>query len=77
MSYKKKENSKDVILIVDDQPINLKVAASVLSEDYTLSIANNGKNALKLLEIGTPDLILLDVMMPGLSGLEVLKNSQE
>jgi len=77
VSYKKKENSKDVILIVDDQPINLKVAASVLSEDYTLSIANNGKNALKLLEIGTPDLILLDVMMPEMDGFEVCKIIKE
>jgi signal transduction histidine kinase len=77
VSYKKKENSKDVILIVDDQPINLKVAASVLGEDYTLSIANNGKNALKLLEIGTPDLILLDVMMPEMDGFEVCKIIKE
>ena len=76
-SYKKKDNGKDVILIIDDQPINLKVAASVLSEEYTLSIANNGKNALKLLEIGTPDLILLDVMMPEMDGFEVCKIIKE
>lgn len=69
---------RDLILIIDDQPINLKVLAGLLSEDYDISIANSGLNALKMLHKGKPDLILLDVMMPGLDGFEVcekIKNS--
>lgn len=77
MNYHRKENNKDVILIVDDKPGNLKVAAGVLGGDYTLSIANNGANALKLLENGRPDLILLDVMMPEMDGYEVCKKIKE
>ena len=65
--------SKDVILVVDDQPMNLKVIASVLGLDYSLSIANNGTNALKMLENGLPDLILLDIMMPDMDGYEVCR----
>jgi signal transduction histidine kinase len=63
--------SRDVVLIIDDQPINLKVLAGLLNEDYDISIANSGINALKMLQKGKPDLILLDVMMPGLDGFDV------
>ena len=66
------------ILIVDDQTNNLKVISSVLGEKYRLFIANSGEKALKILEIANPDIILLDVMMPGMSGFEVcekIKNS--
>jgi signal transduction histidine kinase len=70
-------NPKDVILVVDDQPINLKVIASVLSQEYSLSIANNGVNALKMLEKGLPDLILLDIMMPEMDGFEVCRQIKQ
>ncbi len=70
-------NPKDVILVVDDQPINLKVIASVLSKEYSLNIANNGVNALKMLEKETPDLILLDIMMPEMDGFDVCKRIKE
>jgi signal transduction histidine kinase len=70
-------NPKDVILVVDDQPINLKVIASVLSQEYSLSIANNGVNALKMLEKGLPDLILLDIMMPEMDGYEVCRQIKQ
>jgi len=63
---------KDVILVVDDQPANLKIIATVLGGEYTLSIANNGINALKMLEKGKPDLILLDIMMPEMDGYDVI-----
>jgi two-component system sensor histidine kinase/response regulator len=62
---------KDVILIVDDQPNNLKVISSVLGKEYSLSVANSGKNALQILERIKPNLILLDIMMPEMNGYEV------
>ncbi len=63
--------SKQVILIVDDQSTNLKILSSVLSKQYSLSLANSGQNALKYLENNIPDLILLDIMMPDMDGYEV------
>lgn len=65
--------NKDLILVVDDQPNNLKVIASILQNDYVLSFANNGISALKMLEKKMPDLILLDVMMPDMDGYEVCR----
>lgn len=61
------------ILIVDDQPANLKVVATLLErKGYQASTADNGADALRMAEAQPPDLILLDVMMPGMDGLEVL-----
>ena len=61
------------VLIVDDNLTNLKLAASVLSPHYKLFIADDGEKAIKIAETKAPDLILLDVMMPGISGYEVCK----
>lgn len=59
------------ILIVDDEPINLRVMTSVLKADYDLLTALNGYEAISQLKEHRPDLILLDVMMPELDGFEV------
>jgi len=67
------EKPKTTIMVVDDQPNNLKVIASVLENDYTLSFANNGFNALKIIDKVMPQLILLDVMMPVMDGFEVCR----
>ena len=64
-----KDNFK--ILIVDDEPNNLKLLQQVLKDSYQLIFANNGKNALVAVEKHKPDLILLDIMMPDMSGYEV------
>jgi len=65
---------KQKILIVDDEPDNIKILAEVLADDYMLFGATNGKEAIKC-AIGKekPDLILLDVVMPHMNGYEVLK----
>lgn len=68
------------ILIVDDEPLNLKVLKQVLQDDYRLSFAKNGMDALDLVKKEKPRLVLLDVMMPGMTGFEVcrqLKNDPE
>jgi len=66
--------SKPSILIVDDEPINIKFLCEILTQDYDLRIATSGKQALTQLEQRHDqiDLILLDVNMPEMSGIEVL-----
>ncbi len=60
------------ILIVDDLEANIKLLeAKLLSEYYTVITANNGVNALKILEQSKIDIILLDVMMPVIDGFEI------
>ncbi|MBN2282185.1 MAG: response regulator [Candidatus Marinimicrobia bacterium] len=72
------EERKPIILMVDDVPKNLQVLGNILNkEGYKISAALNGEQALKILENAKPDLILLDVMMPGLSGFDVIKEIQK
>jgi two-component system, NtrC family, sensor kinase len=62
---------KDIILIVDDTPTNLQVLFDLLSaQGYRVAIAKNGETALQRIESYQPNLILLDVMMPGIDGFE-------
>ena len=65
---------KAAILVVDDEPINFDVIEALLDDGgYVLHYASNGQEALDCLGIFAPDLILLDVMMPGLDGIEVCR----
>jgi len=59
------------ILVVDDEPNNLQILRQILKDDYALIFANNGKTALLAANEHMPDLILLDIMMPEMSGYEV------
>lgn len=66
--------TQNKILIVDDDPHGIATLESIFhNQGYQISQANNGLNALKVAEEIMPDLILLDVMMPGMSGFEVCK----
>ena len=65
---------KKHILIVDDVTTNLKLAADVLKDNYQLSMAKSGAQALEFLKKARPDLILLDVRMPGMDGYETLEH---
>lgn len=70
----KKGESKGVILAVDDNPEHLDVLFEYLAQaGVTVLLAQNGESALKTAEDSVPDLILLDVMMPGCSGFEVCR----
>jgi putative two-component system response regulator len=65
---------KPVILAVDDTPDNLALISGVLKELYQVKVATNGKDALQIaFSANPPDLILLDVMMPGMDGFEVCR----
>jgi len=62
------------ILIVDDDPANLQLLGAALREHYDVVVAKSGEQALKRLEQGPVDLVLLDVVMPGTDGYEVLRS---
>lgn len=62
------------ILVVDDTPANLKLLVDVLTASgYAASAAGNGEDALAQIASETPDLVLLDIMMPGMSGYDVCR----
>ncbi|MDD0811097.1 two-component system response regulator [Curvibacter sp. RS43] len=77
MSERDEVSDRPVVLVVDDMPDNLTVLGELLQADYRVRAANSGPAALRLAASEPqPDLILLDVMMPGMDGLEVLRQLQ-
>lgn len=69
-----REFKRATILVVDDTPDNLTLMSELLQDTYTIKVSNSGAKALKfIVEGGKPDLILLDIMMEGMSGYDVIK----
>ncbi len=67
-----------LVLIVDDEPVNLQVLSNFLSlEGYRVKSVENGRQAIETVTLEKPTLLLLDVMMPGLSGYEVCSHLRE
>lgn len=75
------DNKSVNILIVDDSVDNLKVVGNILLEQgYNIYVANDGESALNTISLNKIDLVLLDIMMPGIDGFEVcsrVKSSPE
>ena len=70
--------AKGRVLVVDDSPLNVKLLCQLLGrEGYTVSTAQDGDEALNLVAKEQPDLILLDVMMPGKNGYEVCRSLKQ
>jgi putative two-component system response regulator len=65
------------LLIVDDNIVSLKQISAMLSKDYDVSLAKSGELALQICAQKQPDLILLDVEMPGMDGFETLARMRE
>ena len=66
---------RPTVLVADDDPSVLALLTDVLElEDCNIVAVRDGTLALEALDIHTPDLVILDVMMPGRNGLEVLRN---
>ena len=61
------------VLVVDDAPENLDLMKAILAPHYKVKLAINGEAALRLVAAGAPDIVLLDVMMPGMDGYEVCR----
>jgi len=68
------DSTQERVLIVDDDPLNVRVLVELLRSQFSLSVARDGQETLDLLDRNVlPDLILLDVMMPGMDGYEVCR----
>jgi diguanylate cyclase (GGDEF)-like protein len=64
---------KYTVLVVDDDPSSIRILSYLLKEDYNLITANNGPAAVSAAQEQLPDLILLDIIIPGINGFDVLK----
>ena len=74
------EAPKSSLLIVDDEVLNIMVLTSILNAEYSIYAAKTGQDAIELAAEHAPDVILLDILMPGMDGYEVisaLKNSDK
>ena len=67
------DKQKYLVFLVDDNPVNLDTGKAVLKDKYTVVTIPSGEKLLLMLQRARPDLILLDVEMPGLSGYDTIK----
>jgi len=63
---------KKKILLVDDTDAFLYILTHILKHDYTLAVSKSGEDGIEIAKEEKPDLILMDIMMPGMSGYEAL-----
>jgi len=68
-----KDLSDCIVLVVDDTETNIDILMDILADDYDVVVAMDGEGALEAVEEDTPNLILLDIMMPDMDGFEVCK----
>ena len=78
MSRDNFDKLREIILLVDDNYTNIELLKNILEKDgYEIAFASNGEQALKLATKLNPNLILLDIMMPGIDGFEVCQRLKE
>jgi signal transduction histidine kinase len=65
------------VLVVDDDPLNLNILEEIIGDQYEMASAESGEEALAVLPKFCPDLILLDIMMPGIDGYEVCRRIRQ
>jgi len=71
------EEKRPVILVVDDEPGNIEILGETLGNDYEILFAISGQEALEIASRQFPDMIILDIVMPVMSGYEVLKTLKQ
>jgi len=72
------DTAGETILVVDDEPVSLKLAAAVLrSEGYRVHLSSSGEQALTALKTVRPDLMLVDMRLPGIDGLELTRRIRQ
>jgi len=70
-------DTRPTLLLVDDEPLNLQVLKQILQHDYRLVFARDGEKAIALALSEKPALILLDIMMPGITGFETCRRLKD
>lgn len=70
-------HGRRTILIVDDTPDNLTLLSSLLKDKYNTKVATNGATALQIVASAKVDLILLDIMMPEMDGIETCRRLKD
>jgi putative two-component system response regulator len=70
-------DERPVLLVVDDTPLNLVLLTKILEKDYFIRPASSGQAALDIAFATPPDLVLLDIMMPGMDGFEVCRRLKD
>lgn len=73
MNTQPNHDERPRILIVDDERININILNTLLKADYKIMAATSGEQAIKAAVDGQPDLILLDILMPGMDGHQVCR----
>ncbi len=68
-----KSRNEFTILIVDDTKTNIDVLVQALKKDYKIGVTLNGIDAIRFAKANQPDLILLDIIMPGMDGFQVIR----
>jgi DNA-binding response OmpR family regulator len=71
------QGSKYKVLIVDDEEVNTRIIEAYLNKDYEIITAQNGREAMEKISKDKPDIVLLDIMMPYISGYDVCKSIKE
>ena len=68
---------KTILVVDDEQNIRFLYKEELEDEGYQVSVAATGEEALKILDTKTPDLIVLDIKMPGMDGIELMRKIKE
>src|SRR5665647_2035808 len=71
------DGRKAILLVVDDEPVNIRIIASLFRQEYEVLASTSGQEAIDIATRCFPDLILLDVIMPGMDGYEVCRRLRE
>ena len=69
--------TKKILVVDDEDDVRLFLQDFLAERDMVVDTASNGKDALEKIDLNPPDAILLDIMMPGMDGLECLKNVKQ
>ncbi|MCH8881442.1 MAG: response regulator [Planctomycetes bacterium] len=70
-------NRKKILIVDDDRQVSLALSIRLKAADYDVDVAGDGENALEKLTASVPDVVLLDMRMPGIDGLEVMRRMKQ